>query len=109
MIASTTSIVNSNIPSSLFGQLVTFTATVTVVSPGSGVPNGVVNFEDGGSIIGSGTLNSSGIATFSTSTLSVASHVITAVYAGNSNYSISTSASITQTVTAGKYCLFVCD
>ena len=34
----------------------TFTATVSVVSPGGGIPSGTVTFEDGSSPIGTGTL-----------------------------------------------------
>ena len=37
---------------SVFGQSVTFTATVAAVSPGSGTPTGTVNFLDGTTLIG---------------------------------------------------------
>jgi hypothetical protein len=48
--------------------------------------------------LGTSALNGSGQATFSTSSLSTASHSITAVYAGDSNFTGSTSAVLTQTV-----------
>src|SRR4029079_1912774 len=47
--------------------------------------------------LGTGTLNASGIATFSTSTLSVATHNLTANYGGNATYATS-SGTDTQTV-----------
>src|SRR5208283_4359084 len=61
---------------------------------------GTVIFDDGATSIGQGVLNGSGVATFSTSTLSVGvnSHTISAVYQGDANYSGSTSNSLTQTV-----------
>ena len=71
----TTTTVASSTPSdsSVYGQLVTFTATVTVNSPGAGTPTGSVTFYDNGASIGTGTLN--GVlgndhdATFTTSAL----------------------------------------
>src|SRR3989442_619450 len=85
---------------SVFGQSTTFTATVAVVAPGAGSPAGIVNFLDGATVIGSGTLSASApfTATFTTSTLAVGAHSITASYAGNSNFNTSTSAVLTQTV-----------
>jgi uncharacterized delta-60 repeat protein len=71
-----------------YGALVTFTASVT-----SGA-TGTVTFYDGGSPIGTGPLLS-GIASFSTSSLGVATspHSITASYGGDTNYSGSTTSS----------------
>ena len=82
-----------------FGQTITFTASVAPVS-GSGVPTGSVIFNDGGTQIGTGGLNSSGVAAFSTSSLGVGSHSVTAVYSGDANFSGSTSASVAVTVAA---------
>lgn len=86
---SVTSSVNSNPnncqPGScfpVFGQPVTFTATVSTA--GFGTPTGLVQFFDNGNPIGGNlTLNGSGQAQLTTSTLSVGSHTITAQYAGN--------------------------
>src|SRR5262249_8933499 len=75
-------------------------ATVSASAPGSGTPSGTVNFTDGGSTItgcGAKTL-SSGQATCSTSYAATGSHTIAAVYSGDSNYTTSTSANLTQTV-----------
>ena len=80
-------------------QSVAFTAVVTgPVSP-SGVPlftpTGTVNFLDNGTLIGSGTLDASGSATFTVLTLSVGTHPITAAYLGvtTATYTLSPSTS----------------
>ena len=74
-----TSLASSANPSK-FGQSVTFTATVARIPAGSGTPTGTVTFKEGATTLGTGTLNGSGVATFTTSTLSVGSHSITAEY-----------------------------
>ena len=86
----TLSVASSGSPSS-FGSSVTFTATI------SGGPTGTVNFYDGGSQIGTGTISGT-TATFATTSLTAGSHTITAGWPGNGNYNSITSASITQTV-----------
>jgi uncharacterized repeat protein (TIGR01451 family) len=90
-IATTTTVGTSKSPS-VFGESVTFSATVS----GSGAA-GTVSFKDGTTTIGSGTL-SGGTATFATTSLSVGAHTITAVYGGNAGFTGSTSPGITQTV-----------
>ena len=57
-----------------------------------------MTFKDGATTLGTGTLNASRQATFTTSSLSAGSHSITAVYGGDSNFSGSTSPVLTQTV-----------
>jgi Big-like domain-containing protein len=99
----TTSLMSSRNPSEA-GQSVTFTATVTADS-GTVTPSGNVSFQDNGSQIGTGTLNGSGVASFSTSTLTAGTtHNITAVYNfdnGNANFASSTSNTVQQNVTNG--------
>ena len=95
--AATTSKVTSSANPSVFGQSVTFTATVKAVAPGSGTPTGTVSFLDGSTTLGTGTL-SGGTATFSISTLAAAAHSITVVYGGDTNFLTSTSSILTQTV-----------
>jgi Big-like domain-containing protein/peptidase M28-like protein len=94
----TTSSVTSSLNPSNRGQSVTFTATVVASAPGTAVPTGSVTFKDGTKNLGSKTLDASGHATFSTSTLSRGSHSITVVYGGSSNFLGSTSPVFTQTV-----------
>jgi hypothetical protein len=81
------------------GASVTFTATVTQ-NPGSGVPTGTVTFMDGATALGTGTLSGAGVATFSTVSLALGVHSVTAVYGGDANNGGSTSAAVTVTVTA---------
>jgi autotransporter-associated beta strand protein len=96
--ATTSTVVTSSLNPSSLGQSVTFTATVTPVSPATGAPTGTVSFLDGPITIGTATL-SNGKATFSTSTLSgPSSHSITAVYSGDTGFTGSTSAVLVQTI-----------
>jgi hypothetical protein len=82
------------------GQNVTLTATVAA-SSGSGTPTGTVTFLDGMTSLGTGTLNASGVATFSTASLAVGVHLLTASYGGATNFSASTSTAVSLTVTSG--------
>jgi YVTN family beta-propeller protein len=82
------------------GAKVTFTASVTVVAPGTGTPTGTVTFLDGATALGTGTLDSSGDATFATSSLAPGAHSITAVYGGDANYAGSTSAAVNEQIQA---------
>ena len=92
--ASTTTTVASSLPSSAFGQSVTFTASVTP----SGA-TGTVQFFDGANPLGSLVL-SGGTASLTTSALAVGPHSITASYGGDANFAGSTSSSLSQTVGA---------
>jgi parallel beta-helix repeat protein/predicted outer membrane repeat protein len=95
--ADTTTTLSSLPNPSVFGQSVTFTATVAVVSPGAGTPTGTVDFKEGATTVGSGTL-SGNTATFSTSSLAAGSHGITATYNGDGSFNASSSTPVTQTV-----------
>jgi len=93
--STTTTLTGSPSPSSV-GQTVTFTGTVT---SSGGVPTGYVSFLDGSSLIGQKPLNSSGVATFSTSSLSGGAHAMTARYYSDTSFASSIGAT-TQQVTA---------
>ena len=90
MVASTTSLVSATNPS-VFGQSVTFMATVPSAATGT------VTFLDGATPLGTTTV-SAGIATFSTTALAVGTHPITAAYSGDTNFAGSTSAALSQVV-----------
>jgi hypothetical protein len=81
------------------GTAINFTATVAE-SGGSSVPTGTVTFTDGGTTLGSMTLNGTGVAVYSTSTLAVGAHSITAAYGGDAANAASTSTAASVTVTA---------
>ena len=95
--ASTTTALGSSANPSTSGDPVTFTATISVTSPGSGTPTGTVTFYDGVETLGIGDV-SGNIATFRTSTLSVGTHTIKAVYGGDTNFKASTSSLLSQVV-----------
>ena len=94
-ITGTTTVGSSAASPTLAGEPATLNATV---SSASGVPTGSVTFYDGATVVGTGLLNAQGMATFTTSTLSVGTHTLKAVYSGDANYNASTSANFTQTV-----------
>jgi len=81
---------------SMYGQKITWTATVT--SSGSIAPTGKVQFTWSGHTIGSATLNSSGVATLTKSNLNADPYPITAVYGGDTANLGSTSAVLNQVV-----------
>lgn len=95
--ASTATSVTSSANPSVFGQSVTFTATVNPIAPGSGKPSGDVQFLDGATLLSTQPLKGNK-ATFTTSTLAVGLHTITARYIGDANFNESTSPALTQAV-----------
>jgi hypothetical protein len=96
--APTATAVSSVSNPSTFGQAVVLTATVNGTSPSAGIPPGTVTFYDGVTVIGTSTLNASGVATLSASGLAAGAHVVTAAYGATNNFSASTSPAWTQTV-----------
>jgi len=96
VVQATTSTTVSVAPSpGIVTQPITFTAMVT----GTGLtPTGAVNFLANGSPIGSGNLNTAGIATLTTSSLPVGSYTITAQYLGDVYNAGSTAPSISESV-----------
>jgi hypothetical protein len=96
-VAPTTTTLSSSNASVPLTAPVTFTATVAGVN--TSIPTGSVVFKDAANVIGSGTVNSAGVATLTAYTsLTTGSHSITAVYSGDTDYAGSTSAPLTQTV-----------
>jgi minor extracellular serine protease Vpr len=92
--ATTTALTSAPNPSA-FGQLVTFTASV---SSNSGIPTGTVTFKDGVNSLGSTSLDGSGRASFGTAALAVGSHSIVASYGGDGTFTASDSSALSQTV-----------
>jgi autotransporter-associated beta strand protein len=79
------------------GQDLTLTATVSGSVFGGNTPSGTVDFVDGTTLLGSGTLNAAGEATLTTSTLALGEHDIMVSYGGDSSYfaGVSTASSVT--------------
>jgi hypothetical protein len=77
------------------GQPVTFSAAV---NSKSGALTGIVVFKDGNSTLGTGKRTGDGTFTFTTSTLSVGAHAITASYSGDSFHATSASTQLAETI-----------
>jgi hypothetical protein len=91
----TTTAVTSSLNPATAGQLVTLTATVQA---GSGLSvTGNVTFFDASTTLGTTAL-SSNAAQFTTSSLGVGSHSITALYSGATDFATSTSSALAQTI-----------
>jgi hypothetical protein len=98
-IINTTTALETSVNPALADEPITFTATVTPES-GATAPTGVVVFIDKRTVIGTGVLDSLGVATFTTSTLSVSRHSIKASYLGADGFLESTSSTLSQVVTS---------
>src|SRR5262249_31294707 len=96
-VATTTTSLTSSLNPSASGDAVTFTATVSATS---GAPSGTVIFKDGATGLGTAPLNASGVASFTTSSLSIGAHAIIVAYGGATGFGASTSLPVTQTVAA---------
>jgi hypothetical protein len=92
----TSTSLTSSLNPSIYGQKVTWSATVT--SSGSFMPTGKVKFTRSGYTIGSATLNNSGVATLTRSNLNADTYPLTAVYLGDADNLGSTSAVLNQVV-----------
>jgi autotransporter-associated beta strand protein len=84
--ASTAGAVSTSANPSPTGSNVTFTASLTAVSPGAGTPSGTVQFLADGSVLGSPATLVGGSAAVTTSSLPHGTHVMTARYAGDGNF-----------------------
>ncbi|MBF0517797.1 MAG: Ig-like domain repeat protein, partial [Nitrospirae bacterium] len=95
--AATTTTVATSLSPSTYGQSVTLTAKVTGASP-----TGTVTFKYDWKKIGTGTLNGSGQATFTTTTLDTGDNFVSAIYGGASAKDASTSPNIVQPARTGQ-------
>ncbi|HZS08970.1 MAG TPA: lamin tail domain-containing protein [Blastocatellia bacterium] len=91
-LASTTTTLASSASSSTYGDPVTFTATVN--GGAAGTPTGTVTFMEGTNTLGTGTLDGSGQAAFTTHTLPAGTHSITATYGGDGTFAASASGAL---------------
>ncbi|MEU0477076.1 Ig-like domain-containing protein, partial [Streptomyces olivaceus] len=89
MVTSTTTVTSAPDPS-LFGQPVTFTATVQPELAGGPVPTGTVDFSVDSVFVGTGSLDANGNAQYTTGDLAVGLHAVEATYLGDAEYDPST-------------------
>ncbi len=99
-------VLTSNQNPSAAGASVTFAATVSGASP---TPTGAVMFYDGTAPLGSGSLDGFGVATLPTSTLTLGSHNITAVFGGDTNHAPSTSDVLVEQIKNGTTVALIVD
>jgi len=92
--AGTIPTIAESLPTVLLQNAETFTAHVVTAT--TGTPTGTVTFYDGTTAIGTGTLNASGFATLTISTLALGTHNISFVYPGDANFVASSSPTITE-------------
>lgn len=90
----------SSVDPQVYGSSVTFTTTVAPLVSSAGTPSGAVTFYDGTTNLGTVALSSALTATYSTSSLSIGSHSITAAYSGNSIFAGSASGILVETIVA---------
>ena len=97
--APTVTLISSTPDPSVVGQAVTFSATVATTGPFPATPAGSLTFYDGTNALGSVlTLDATGSSQFTTSSLTVGKHTITASYAGTATTAASVSAPLIQIV-----------
>ena len=99
--ATATAAVTTSDATTVWGESVTFTATVTPDAPATATPTGTVTFYLDGDIIIGSCLNlalTSGTATCATTSLPVGTGSISVAYNGSASYLDTDSAAITQTV-----------
>ncbi len=95
--ASTTTTVTSSLNPSVYGQSVTFTATIAP-TVGTAVPAGTVQFSVDGTAVGGPVTLNNGIATYPTGTLALGTHTIAAVYTPATGDFTGSNGSVGQTV-----------
>ena len=83
--ATTTTSVSFSPVSPVLGQDTTLTAAITPTTTGPVAPSGTVEFFDGSTLLGSGTV-SGDMATLVTTALPVGTSTLTATYEGDGNY-----------------------
>jgi autotransporter-associated beta strand protein len=93
-----TSDVSTTNNASFYGQPITLSASVAATTSGIGVPTGSISFYDGTSLLSSGVVSASGVASINLpstglAALAAGSHTISAQYTGDTNFGLSTSPS----------------
>lgn len=98
-ITTTTSVTTSANPQTV-GASVTITATVGAAASSSGSPTGTVTFYDAATKLGTTALTSNLSASFTTTSLTLGDHPITASYSGDATFAASTSSVLVESIIA---------
>lgn len=91
-------VLTSSDPKAIVTKPVTFTLTATATT---GVPTGSITFQDGPMTLGTAVLDANGTARFTTSTLALGTHGITAHYEGDATNASGTSQAVSQVIAQG--------
>lgn len=83
---------------SVYGEPLTLTATVTATAPGVGAPTGVITFAADAIVLGAGVVGADGIVTLTTAALPVGMHMLTATYGGDADFAGSVASDVSQRV-----------
>jgi hypothetical protein len=94
----TTTTLTTDLNPAPFGSTVLLNATVKAVT--GAAPTGTIAFKDGTTTLATLSINAAGVATYAPSNLTVGTHSITATYTGDTGDATSTSAVISQKITA---------
>jgi hypothetical protein len=97
--AATTTTLTSALNPAPLGTPVPLTAVVTPAAISTLLPSGTVTFFDGTNRLGAATLDLTGTATYSATTLASGTHALSAVYTGDANFLGSTSGVVSEQVT----------
>ena len=99
-VTTATTLVLSTADTIAFGTPVTLTANVTPYTGGSVTASGTMSFRDGATTLGTAPISSTGEASITVSTFTVAGspHSLTAAYSGDPNFLTSTSGPVLLTV-----------
>jgi hypothetical protein len=87
--AATATVLSGPANPTFVGQIVSFTASVTAVAPGAGVPTGTITLLDGSVVLGTAAVDAFGRSTFAASLATAGGHAITAIYSGDGNFAAS--------------------
>ena len=90
----------------VFGDVVTFTATV---SASTGTPTGTVTFKEGNAVLGTAPVGNGGQASLAVPGLHAGSHAVKATYSGDVSFSTSTSVAYNQVITKAPTTILAAD
>src|SRR6185295_7464154 len=96
--AATSVTLTTSTSTAVLGQPVTLTAVLGVLAPGTGSPTGSVTFFDGATVLGTAPPSPAGVATLTTTAMTLGPHSITARYGGDASFTDSASSTLTVTV-----------
>jgi hypothetical protein len=97
----TMTVLTSTAVAAVFGNPLTFTATINPLTMGGAIPTGSVTFTSGMTTFGPIAVGPNGTATLTTAALPAGMDAVTATYSGDLNYDTSVSAPINETIGTG--------